>query len=203
MALADMKAALNITDSSSDTALTTLGLQLSDAISRYCNVPSDGMNPPTLLSETIVETQRIHRPQEKLILARHPVTSITSIVIDYIDNTETLTTDEYELHAPTGTVIRLLDGYEWGWFPAYHRMRSEVKLIITYVAGLLSVPTDLELAMTYALRLYWFNASRNPLTTMSYVMNVSQIQYRQQPSDSLLPLESQRMLDKYRYSFAF
>ena len=151
LSLAEIKAAVGETGSSNDAALTVLGAQISDAISLACAVPSDGVNPPTLMRETIVETIRLREPVSALALSRRYVYSITSIIVAGT----TLTTDNYEVDKSAG-ILRYISasGCEVCW--------PTGKTVVTYVAGFSSAPEPLKLAATLLTRESWSVSQRDP-----------------------------------------
>lgn len=151
LTLAEIKAAVGETGSSNDGALTSLGAQISDAISLACGVPSDGVNPPTLFRETIVETIRLRDPLWSLALSRRFVYSITSIVVAGT----TLTTNDYEVDKAAG-ILRYISssGCEVEW--------PTGKTVVTYLAGFSAAPEPLKLAATLLTREAWAMSQRDP-----------------------------------------
>lgn len=166
LTLAEMKAALGITGSANDAALTALGLQISDMISAECRVPVDGVKPPTLRQETIIETFRRRAYAKTLILARRFVNSIASIV----ERGVALTASDYEVEKASGMVNRLNSvGDIICWAPA--------TLVVTYSAGFETVPEALKLAAIRVLREQWSTNDRDPLIRSETVEDVSRIDY--------------------------
>jgi hypothetical protein len=166
LTLAEMKAALGISGSNSDAALTTLGLQISDMIARECCVAADGVTAPTLRRETIIETFRLDRRINPLRLARRFVDSITSIVEAEV----TLTGADYEAEKAAGLINRLdASGGVVCWQAA--------KIVITYLAGFATVPEPLKLAAITVLREQWSAASRDPLLRRERVDGVSEMEF--------------------------
>jgi hypothetical protein len=144
---ADIAELMDATTLSDVSDLDALILQASDLISLACGVPSAGVSIPTLRSETLIETFRRNKYRQttlwpyrdyefacSLFVSRYPVASITSIVEDGT----TLTTDDYELRASEGRIVRLSNDAETPW--------SGNKVVVTYVAGYSTVPEALKLA---------------------------------------------------------
>lgn len=185
LTLAEMKAALGITNGASDAALTALGAQISDMIAIECRVPVSGATPPTMRSETIVETirrdPRMARGTEpwrdrsdspnNLVLARFPVTSVTSVLVDDL----TLAVTEYELNTADGALTRLFAGAVAVWTGA--------KFVVTYAAGFVTVPEPLKLAAITILREQWSSAAqggaapRDPMLKREKVEGISDFEW--------------------------
>jgi hypothetical protein len=151
LSLAEIKAAVGETGSSNDAALTALGGQISDAISLACGVPSDGVTPPTLMRETIIETVRLREPAQTLVLSRRYIYSVTSVVVAGT----TLSTDNYEADKSAG-VLRYLSvsGSEVCW--------PTGKTVVTYSAGFTTAPEPLKLAAILLVREQWALSQRDP-----------------------------------------
>ncbi len=127
----ELRAAAGVTDGSEDAALLVAGRNVSTAIARQCNIIDDGVNPPTLLSETCTE---IFRWEDcgPLPLARRPVTSITSVTIDG----DVVDAADYEV---TGrNLYALTDDEITDW--------ASGKITVVYVAGYPTAPGDLKMA---------------------------------------------------------
>jgi hypothetical protein len=151
--VSEVKAALGITGSTEDTALTSLIARVSDMIARACNVAEAPGAIPTLRSEVVVETFRLSdRCEIPLILARRFVTAIGGVVED---GTE-LDADETEFDGPAGMLYRLCDDYRIHWPRC-------VKVVATYTAGFATVPEDLKLACISAVQERRSGAGANPL----------------------------------------
>lgn len=135
--------------------LTELGLRVSDSISNMCKVISDGVSVPTLRSETITQTFR-SVCQDELLLDRVPVTSITSVTVD-----DTVLADtEYE--QSTGLLRRLnTSDHQIRWYGR--------KIVIVYVAGYATVPTDLALAAAEYVKLLWSAGDRDPTKKAEWI----------------------------------
>ncbi len=180
LTIAELRAATGVTDN--DTALYALGRGVSATISRQCGLASDGINPPTLLSETCSDVIRLHRPTETLMLSRRPVTSITSVTV----NDEVLDTDEYEVNPATGLLTRLSDDCPICW-PCG-------KIEIEYLAGLLAV-----LAASKLSTVLYAEQGTNPNVKRESIPGVIEKEYWVSPSsDPLLTNEIAQLLAPYR-----
>jgi len=166
LTLAEMKTALAITGSGSNDALTALGLQISDMIARECCVAADGVAPPTLRRETIVETLRLDRRVSPLRLARRFVDSITSIVEAGV----TLNVADYEVEKAAGLIRRLDASGDIVCWPGE-------KIVVTYLAGFETVPEPLKLAAITVLREQWSAASRDPNVRAEAVDGIGRTEY--------------------------
>lgn len=154
---AQLRVIAGVDDDSRDTEMADIGLRVSDMISDFCRVAGDGVNPVTLLSETVAETFRLDCSVSSLILARRFVTSITSVVEDGV----TTDTDEYEVDAGSGLLYRLYEDKRM-WWPAG-------KIVVTYVAGFATIPSALVTAATRLVQLDLSQTSRDPLVRSSRV----------------------------------
>lgn len=185
LSLAEIKAAVGETGSSNDAALSSLGAQITDSIVAACGVPSDGVNPPTLMRETIVETIRPEARQtyfglshqfsarsgqiddraEALILSRRFVSS-ASVVIDG----QTLSTSLFEIDAAAG-LLRYLDSA--GSYILWPRLLT----VVTYQAGFVSAPEPLKLAATLLIREAWAISQRDPSVRAASFEGLGSFQY--------------------------
>jgi hypothetical protein len=138
-------------DGSNDEALTELGKRLAADVSTACCIASDGVNPPTLRSETVADTYRLKSHHKLLILSRRFVSSLTTVV----ENDAALTSDQYELDAEAGLLRRLSGDTEICW-PCG-------KVVVTYVAGFATVPADLSGVVADEARLRLSESSNDPL----------------------------------------
>lgn len=187
LTLAEIKAALSITDSDSDLRLQTLGLQVSDTISDFCGVVTDGMSPATLLSEKVQETIRLTDPLSTIILSRRFVSSISSITLAGVEVSPSL----YTVDRASG-LLRHIDVNGWpdNWPAGVWS--------ITYVAGFASAPTPLKLAAATLLRDIFSTQDRDPLLRMEMVEGVGRQDFYQSASSSTgLPDAVTQMLSPY------
>lgn len=173
-------------------------MQGSDLIARECLVPKAGAVLPTLREEGIVETFRIragrvYREDGPLILARHPVSRINSIVVDGVELVE----EDYELLQSEGHLVRLCEDRPVGW--------SGDKIVITYVAGWEPIPDVLKLAAIRILQEHVSASERDPLLRGETIEGIGRFDYWvNAPSASSAgarPVSStvSAMLDPFRY----
>jgi hypothetical protein len=196
LTLAEIKTALGITDTSQDATLTALGLQVSAIVTSYCRVPSDGISPPTLRRETVVQTTRIHEKIAEFMLSRRFVASGEAISVDG----EALAVDNYEVDRSAGLVRRLISGRVVYW--------SCGTVVVTYQAGLEPVPDLIKRAATNAIREQWSELQRDPLIKRERekLDGVSEMETEYWVNSSTgsssangLSGQVRAMLDEYRY----
>jgi hypothetical protein len=194
LTLNEMKSALGIAGSASDDALTVLGLQISDLISAECRVPVDGVKPPTLRSETIVETFRQIKTVHPLILSRRFVGAISSLAKDGV----ALTASDYEVDKAAGLVSRLNSAGGVICWPS-------ALIVATYTAGFDTVPEMLKLAAITVLREQWAAIKRDPLLRRERVDGIGEREYWVNSATGQASLASavsgvaEAMLSSYRY----
>jgi hypothetical protein len=161
-----VKDRLAITTTTEDDYLTDQIDRATAAICTYLNVAPTTNGARTLGSETLVETFRFGNAysanlpfNNDLLLARGPVTSITSVVVDGT----TLDPTEYEVDGLTGCLHRLTTSDVFT--PWYGR-----KIVVTYVAGWAlpddddrTLPFDIEDAAIELVKANRFGRARDPL----------------------------------------
>lgn len=154
----ELRAAAGVTGAGSDVALAAIGAAAAADIMTECNIASDGVNPPTLMSEPVIDTFRPERPfyhnernPSALILSRRFVSSVTSVVEAGVE----LTADDYLLRAEAGLLERLINDNVACW--------QSVKVVVAYVAGFATVPPELKAAAAELVRTRWSETSRDPL----------------------------------------
>jgi hypothetical protein len=175
LTIAELRAAVGVTDSSLDAALMTLGARVEQIISRACGLAADGTNPPTLLRETCRDAFRLRKTlRAPLRLSRRPVTSITSVTID----DETLDTDEFEVNPATGLLVRLCDDREIEW-PCG-------TVTAGYVAGYATVPDDLKEAASKLTAALYTTTGENTNLRRVDIPGVEEREYWVPPSDDPL-----------------
>jgi hypothetical protein len=183
----ELRAAVGVTDSSQDAALSALGLRLSTSIARQCGVASDGVHPATLLSETCSEVFRPARQNQDLVLARRPVSEITAVS----ENGTVLDVADYEIRGGSGILTRL-SGDRFSWFPCG-------KITVVYVAGFDKAPDDLKLAATKLATALYSETARDPNLKRVDIPDVEMREYWVGPSDDpLLSAEISDLLARYR-----
>lgn len=165
--------------------LTELGLQVSDSISNMCKVVSDGVSVPTLRSETITQTFR-SVCQDELLLDRVPVTSITSVTVD-----DTVLADiEYE--QSTGLLRRLnTSDHQTRWYGR--------KIVVVYVAGYATVPTDLALAASEYVKLLWSAGDRDPTKKAEWIDGMGKDEWFEGGDDMVMESIKSRLAPYMNY----
>ncbi|MER9056427.1 hypothetical protein [Mesorhizobium sp. M0910] len=151
LTVGEARAALGLTTGARDADLTRAINRISAAIQRACNLATDGLTPPTLLSETLTDTFRLDcRPAGPLILSRRRVSAINSVV----ENDEPLVAADYLIDPPSGLFDRLCSDRRSSW--------PSGKIVVEYVAGFSTVPDDLKLAAETWLRMLWRDGYETP-----------------------------------------
>lgn len=183
----ELRAAVGVTGASQDAALSALGLRVSTSIARQCGVVSDGVRPPTLLSETCTEVFRPARSQRDLILARRPVSEVVSVS----ENGAPLDAANYEIRRASGIVNRLSGD-------ALSRF-SCAKITVVYKAGFEAAPDDLKLAASKLATALYSETARDPSLKRIDIPGVMEKEYWVAPSaDPLLSAEISDLLAPYR-----
>src|SRR3954463_2402883 len=147
-------AGLSASDNSQDATLVPLGAYVSASITSACKVAKSGVIPPTLRLETVSETFLFKSLQKSLVLARRPVTTITSVT----QTDSVLSTSDYQVDAAAGILYRITVGCftePWGWWPGG---RTGVE----YERGYATVPDDLKYAAIKFIQAENVTASRDP-----------------------------------------
>jgi len=170
-------AGLATDDTSQDAMLTPLGGYISAAITTACKVARAGALPPTLRLETVVETFRLKSCQPSLVLARHPVVEIETLVTSG-------STIDYELDAAAGILYSLSgDAHiHWGIGPVE----------ITYSAGYEDVPDDLVYAAQRFVQGELAAVSRDPSLKRLKIEGISEREWwvpTNQTRDSIIPAD--------------
>lgn len=181
----DLRSATGIS-SGSDAELAELGRRVSASIVRACHVRAGGATPPTLRKETLTETFRLDSPREALILSRRPIVSVTSVTED---DTDVLTTDEYETNDSSGILRRLCSSYPYQPTCWPHCC----KITVVYVAGWETVPDDLRLAGSMLAASLSASTGRDPNVKRIYIHGVEEREYWVPPTTD--PLVTQEVLD--------
>lgn len=183
----ELRAAVGVTDASQDEVLTMLGLRLSASIAKQCGVASDGVHPATLLSETCSEVFRAARHHQDLILARRPISAVSSVD----ENGAILDAADYEIRRGSGILTRL-SGDRFSCFPGG-------KVTVVYVAGFAAVPDDLKLAASKLATALYSETARDPNLKRIDIPDVEEREYWVGPSDDpLLSAEISDLLAPYR-----
>lgn len=181
LTIAELRAAAGATDASHDTELQTVGDRVSATIARLCLVRDVPPTPPTMREETLTQVFRHYWGAEELTLARRPVTSITSVVVDDL----TLETTDYELDVASGLLYRLNDDYRTAW--------TGSKATVVFTCGWSVVPHDLKLAASKMVTDIYTTASRDPNLKRHRIEGVGEREYWVSPSSD--PLVSQEVME--------
>jgi hypothetical protein len=158
LTLAELRAAIGVSDNSKDAILVPLGAYVSAMITAACKVSRSGVIPPTLRLETVTETFLFKSLQKSLVLSRRPVVEIVSVT-----QTESLLSPtDYALDAASGVLYRSTYPYfyvmphgPWGWWPIGNT-------IVEYSAGFDFVPDDLKYAAIKFVQAEHTTGSRDP-----------------------------------------
>lgn len=188
LSIQELRAAANIADGSKDAELQAVGLRSAMAIARACRVPFDGVNPPTLLNETVRDTIWLERPRDRLMLTRRPVTSVVSVD----GGGEDVEAPDFVVQAARGMLRRLCNDTPAQWSPA--------KLVVEYKAGYETAPHDLKLAASKLVQTFWIQARREPGLKREEIFQVETREFWVAPhSDPALPQEVVDLLSPYYY----
>lgn len=170
------------------TEILTLFLQQATAdIESYCD--------RVFVSEVMRDTFSVWGRPMTLLLARGPVTAISSIT----DGVATLTSSDYQI-SKSGREIRRLDGS--GGLSVW----IGPTVVVNYTAGFVlpgnsnpTLPADVEAAAIDLVRLAWQGRSRNPSIRSESVDNVYSVTYASSDSGGLLTQDVTGRLNRYRY----
>lgn len=143
----ELRAAAGVVGNSQDTALEAMGLRIADAIASECNVVPGTGAIPTLLREALVETMYGVRCTDLVLARRHDV-EITSILSDGAALTDFVVDPE------SAIVTKLENDMPKTWHAQ--------KVVVTYSAGLTTVPGDLKQAALEFFRWTWQSSKRDP-----------------------------------------
>lgn len=184
---AELRDAVGVTDNSKDSQLAAIGASVALSIARYCNVSASGVTEPTLRSETITETWRLGGCVDFLIPARRFVSSITSVTV----NGAVIAADGYEIDPATSIIYRLADDVRTQW--------EAGKIVIVYVAGFSTVPSDLKTAAAKFVSEIYSTGTRDPNLKRLKIEGVSEREYWVPPTtDPLISQEVADLLFAYR-----
>lgn len=179
LAIDELRAAVNISDSSRDADLQRIGKRVAAVIAAACKVATDGVTPPTLRLETVSDTFRQNRwfgrrPQrdrdslegdETLYLSRRPIASVASVVEAGV----TLDPGSFEIRAGTGALVRLNNDVPMQW--------ARNKIVIVYDAGWDVVPDGLKRAAEQLMQIYWSQQVKDPLVRQVSIPGVLERQF--------------------------
>jgi hypothetical protein len=157
---ATARSAIGVTGNKDDKTLASFISRVSDVIARHCK--------RTFAKETLQETFRLDWHSTDLVLARYPVSAITSVV----ENSQTLTASDYEADLTRGVITRLYDDRPGFW--------SHRKITVAYSAGY-DLPDDappgLQEAAIRLLSSYWHLGDRDPALRSDDVPGVYSASY--------------------------
>jgi hypothetical protein len=162
---AEAKAALGITDSLRDDDIDRAVARISAAIYRACNLRTDGVTPPTLLSEALKESFRLDWSWTRgpLQLSRRRV---TELVISEAGGAIDPAT--YDLDRAAAQLWRLDGSGAINYWTAG-------SVVVEYTAGFIEVPDDLKLAAETWLRTLWRDSYDEPSTISDPMIKVEEI----------------------------
>jgi hypothetical protein len=162
---AEAKAALGITDSLRDDDVDRAVARISAAIYRACTLRTDGVTPPTLLSEALKESFRLDWSWTRgpLQLSRRRV---TELVISEAGGAIDPAT--YDLDRAAAQLWRLDGSGAINYWTAG-------SVVVEYTAGFIEVPDDLKLAAETWLRMLWRDSYDEPSTISDPMIKVEEI----------------------------
>lgn len=183
LTLTSARSAAGVEDNSKDVELQALIRFVSATITKACKVAVQDGIPPTLRLETVAQTVELDAYQEKIILLRHPVISIASVIED--GATLTVSAD-YRL---TGSLLLRRSGGSKSHWP------SGVDIVTTYAAGFETVPDDLEFAARKFVTEEWQSGSRDRLLKSKTVEGVDSHEWWVDPTkDQVIPADVMTIL---------
>ncbi|TWB22140.1 putative phiE125 gp8 family phage protein [Nitrospirillum amazonense] len=145
--LADAKAWLNITDSSTDDLLSSAISRASAAVTSYIG--------RQVLAGSYRETIELPPLAKELVLSRWPVTTLTAVTVDG----DALDVDTAaRLDGDTGTLARLDStgrSRPWSW-------ACRAVLVVEYTAGFDTAPADIQDAVLQLIIAAWSARGRDP-----------------------------------------
>lgn len=161
----EAKAALGITDSLRDTDVDRAVARISAAVYRACNLRTDGVTPPTLLSEAVKDSFRLEWSWTRgpLQLSRRRVTEL--IVSEAGGALDPAT---YDLDRAAAQLWRLDASGTVNYWTAG-------PVVVEYTAGFVDVPDDLKLAAETWLRTLWRDSYDEPSTISDPMIKVEEI----------------------------
>jgi hypothetical protein len=154
---------LDMDDITYDLQLTQVGLQIADIIASLCIVPQIAAARKTIKQETITETFFPSSWVNGLLLAKRPVTEITSIFTP----TDTIDPTTYMINPSSGIIYRL-DNDCWSVWP---------RLSVTYTCGWADVPYEIKLAASKLVASIWQESSRDSSVKRDRVEGIGETEY--------------------------
>jgi hypothetical protein len=138
-------------DTSQDDALAVYGEQVAAEIASDCAITADGINPPTLRSEHVLDVYRLDYSEKGLLLSRKHVSAVVSVT----ENGIILEPTDWRLNAETGRLVRLVNDADACW--------SARKIEIEYTAGFDLIPAELKAEAASRVQVKHSEGSRDPL----------------------------------------
>ncbi|CCJ07093.1 phage associated protein [Methylocystis sp. SC2] len=192
LTLEELRAALDLDGTESDAKLLSIGLEISDAIANACRVPVDGVIPATLRRETIIDTMRLCRDQEQLIMTRRFVDTISNITVNGI----ALDPAEFEVDKAAGLARRLSSSGYYACWP------SGI-IVMTYTAGFETVPSALKDAAKLELVARWSLSDRDPAIKRDRTQGLGETEYFPSSSEEtdspLISPDARAKISSYSY----
>lgn len=150
LTVAELRLAAGVADSSQDTALAAIGLNVAAAIMAACSVSVGSGAEPTLKKEQLTETFFKVDTCELVLSRRHNVT-----VVSLTQDGAALSPSEYSVDSEAGILVRLSSGVPTKWCAS--------SVVVVYDAGFETLPSDLKLAASEYVRSIWLSRDRDPL----------------------------------------
>jgi len=177
LTIEELRAAAGVVGGSQDAILQVMGRSLSEAIARDCGVAWDGVNVPTLLSETCRQVFFPDRGTTKLRLARRPVSEVSSLAVD-----ETIIDEAgYRLDAASGAI-----------WPRRGTWCAD-EITIVFKAGFAAAPPSMKLAASKLMTSLWAERQRDPSLKREDIPGVIEREWWVSEKDN--PLMSQEIRD--------
>lgn len=174
LTLAELRAAIGVSDSSKDATLVPLGDYVSAMITSACKVAKSGVIPPTLRLETVTETFLFKSLQRSLVLARRPVVDIVSVTTSGSDISDA----DFTVDAAAGVLYR--SNGEGCWISELYGRCSYWSCgntVIEYSAGYEVVPADMKYAAIKFVQAENTTGSRDPNLKSLRIDGVSERQW--------------------------
>lgn len=173
LTLAELRAAVGVSDSSKDATLIPLGNYVSAMITAACKVGKSGAIPPTLRLETVTETFLFKTLQKSLVLARRPVVEIISVTTLGSEIADA----DFMVDAASGVLYRSnYFGYGYWISELYGRCAYWPcgNTVVEYSAGYETVPDDLKYAAIKFVQSENVIGSRDPTLKSLRIEGVSE-----------------------------
>jgi hypothetical protein len=178
-----LKSELTITGTDDDTLLTSIIVEKSAEIQTYCS--------RSFASVGATETYRPGMCRKRLVLRRQPVSEVHSITVNGV----VLDSGDFEIEdAAAGFLLRVdQNGCSIGWPPG--------RIDVTYTAGFIAVPADVERCVLDLCVRAWFARGRDPALRSEKILDVIDSSWTASDSAATkggLPRDVAERLDAYR-----